>query len=273
MSYVRPAQVAGYFYPANPEKLKKDISLMLDVTKPKEKVDKIFGIVAPHAGYVYSGKTAAHAYNLLIGKKYKTVVIISPSHSEYFPGISIFEGDAYETPLGTLKVDKEFREKLLTADGTIFLGYEGHRREHALEVQLPFLQSVLKDFKIVPVVMGDQSKKNIDTLAKKLAEVSDDETLIVASSDLSHFYNKTQADRLDSVVEKRIRDYDYDSLQSDLENHNCEACGGGPIVALMKAASLKNVPHSMVLHRCDSGDVTGDNSEVVGYLSAVFYGN
>jgi AmmeMemoRadiSam system protein B len=180
---VRPAQVAGYFYPSNPDKLRKDINLLLDVTKPKEKFERIFGIVAPHAGYVYSGKTAAHAYNLLIGKKFKTVVIISPSHSEYFPGISIFEGDAYETPLGILKVDKDFREKLLTDDETIFKGYEGHKREHALEVQLPFLQSVLQDFKIIPTVMGDQSKRNVDTLAKKLAELADDETLIVASSD------------------------------------------------------------------------------------------
>jgi len=273
MNYVRPAQVAGHFYPSNPDKLRKDINLLLDVTKPKEKFERVFGIVAPHAGYVYSGKTAAHAYNLLVGKKYKRVVIISPSHSEYFPGVSIFKGDAYETPLGILKVDKEFREKLLTNDDVIFKGFEGHRREHALEVQLPFLQSVLQDFKIVPVVMGDQSRRNIDVLAKKLSEVSDDETLIVASSDLSHFYSKSQADKLDSVVEKRVREFDFDSLQYDLDNHTCEACGGGPIVALMKAANLKNIRRSMVLSRTDSGDVTGDNSEVVGYLSAVFYGD
>jgi hypothetical protein len=272
MNYVRPAQVAGHFYASNPDKLRKDIGLLLDVTRPEHKIEKIFGIVAPHAGYVYSGKTAAHAYNHLVGQKYKRVVIISPSHSEYFPGISIFEGDAYETPLGILKVDREFCEKLLTDNGVIFKGYEGHRREHALEVQLPFLQSVLKDFKIVPVVMGDQSKRNVDTLAKKLAEVSDDETLIVASSDLSHFYTKSQADKLDSVVEKRVRELDFESLQMDLETHVCEACGGGPIVVLMKTADIKNIKHAIVLHRSDSGDITGDNSEVVGYLSAVFYG-
>ena len=273
MNYIRPPQVAGYFYPSNPEKLRKDVKLLLDVTKPKEKVNNIFGIVSPHAGYVYSGKTAAHAYNLLVGKKYKRVVIISPSHSEYFPGISIFEGDAYETPLGMLKVDKEFREKLETEDGIIFKGFEGHRREHALEVQLPFLQSVLEEFKIVPIVMGDQSRRNIDVLAKNLAEVADDETLIVASSDMSHFYSKSQADRLDSVVERRVREFDFDSLQNDLTDRNCEACGGGPIVVLMKAAKLKNIQHSMVLHRSDSSDVTGDEKEVVGYLSAVFYGD
>jgi len=273
MSYIRPPQVAGYFYPSNPEKLRKDVKLLLDITKAKEKVNNIFGIVSPHAGYIYSGKTAAYAYNLLIGKKYKRVVIISPSHSEYFPGISVFEGDAYETPLGMLQVDKEFSNRLETDNGVIFQGFEGHRREHALEVQLPFLQSVLEDFTIVPVVMGDQSKKNIDTLAKKLAEVADDETLIVASSDMSHFYSKSKADLLDSVIEKRVREFDFESLQNDLDYRNCEACGGGPIVVLMKAAKIKNIEHSMVLHRSDSGDVTGDEKEVVGYLSAVFYGD
>jgi AmmeMemoRadiSam system protein B len=273
MNYVRPAQVAGYFYPSNPDKLRKEIKLLLEVTKPKEQPKKIFGIVAPHAGYVYSGKTAAHAYNLLVGKKYKRVVVISPSHSEYFPGISIFDGDAYETPLGMLEADKEFSEKLLTDDGLIFKGYEGHRREHALEVQLPFLQSVLENFKVVPVVMGDQSKINVDTLARKIAETTDDDTLVVASSDLSHFHSKSQADKLDSIIEKRVREFDFDALQVDLQNQTCEACGGGPIVVLMKAAKLKNFKYSSVLHRSDSGDVTGDNSEVVGYLSAVVYGD
>jgi AmmeMemoRadiSam system protein B len=273
MNNIRPAQVAGYFYPSDPKKLKKEISLLLDITKRKSKIDNIFGIVSPHAGYVYSGKTAAHAYNLLVGKKFKRVVVISPSHSEYFPGICVFEGDAYETPLGILEVDKAFREKLKTEDEIIFEGSEGHRREHALEVQLPFLQSVLKNFKIVPVVMGDQSKRNVDILAKKIAEISDDETLIIASSDLSHFYNKSQADKLDSVVEMRVRNFEYSELQSDLETHVCEACGGGPIVVLMKAAALKNYNHSLVLKRSDSGDVTGDANEVVGYLSAVIYGD
>ena len=271
MNYIRPAQVAGYFYPSNPEKLKKDITLLLDVTKPKEKVESIFGIVSPHAGYIYSGKTAAYAYNLLIGKNYKRVVVISPSHTEYFHGVSLFEGDAYETPFGIVYVDQEFRDKLLTDDEMIFNGFEGHGREHALEVQLPFLQLVLKDFKIVPIVIGDQSKRVVNALAAKLAEFSDNDTLIVASSDMSHFYNKSQADRLDSIIEKHVRDFNFESLQTDLETHTCEACGGGPIVALMKAASLRNVNHSMVLHRSDSGDVTGDNSEVVGYLSAVIY--
>ena len=268
---IRHQQVAGYFYPAEKDKLQKDISLMLQVAKPEKTFDKIFGIVSPHAGYIYSGKTAAYAYNLLKDKNYKTVIIISPSHAEYFRGISIYDGDAYETPLGIVEIDQVITDKLIESSKVISRSIQGHQREHALEVQIPFLQFVLKDFKIVPIVMGDQSKMFVDELAEKLSKVVDESTLIVASSDMSHFYSSEEADRLDSVVEKRIKDFDFEKLFQDLDDHECEACGGGPIVAMMKAASLKNINKSVVINRSDSGDVTGDKSEVVGYLSAVVF--
>lgn len=271
MKKVRPPHVAGYFYPADPITLHNEIQRMLDEAKTEKSFNKIIGIVSPHAGYMYSGKTAAYAYNALKGKNYKTAIVISPSHSEYFPGISVYDGDAYETPLGVVEIDEEKANKLVEGSKLIFRGIQGHRREHALEVQIPFLQSVLEDFKIVPVVMGDQSSVFVNELARKLAEVMDEETIIVASSDLSHFYNANQADQLDSVVEKRINDFDYEQLQKDLDSHRCEACGGGPIVAMMKAAALRNFNKAKVLKRTDSGDVTGDKSEVVGYLSAVVY--
>ena len=273
MENVRAPRVAGYFYPADPEKLQNEIDLLLDITKPGKEIKNIFGIVSPHAGYPYSGKTAAYVYNLIKGKKYKRVVVISPSHTEYFPGTSVYEGDAYQTPLGTIEVDKDFRNKLTNGSRTIYKGMEGHRKEHALEVQLPFLQSVISGFKIVPIVMGDQGKLFVDELAEKLAEIIDDETLIVSSSDMSHFHTKQEADKLDSVVEKRINNFDFEKLQKDLDLRNTEACGGGPIIAMMKTASLKNKTHSLVIHRSDSGDVTGDNTGVVGYLSAVVYGD
>jgi AmmeMemoRadiSam system protein B len=270
---IRHQQVAGYFYPAEKDKLQKDISLMLQLAKTEKSFDKIFGIISPHAGYVYSGRTAAYAYNLLKNKNYKTVIIISPSHSEFFPGISIFDGDAYETPLGIVEIDQEVTDKLVEKSKTIFRGIQGHRKEHALEVQIPFLQSVLTNFKIVPIVMGDQSKRFVDELAQKISEVADNSTLVIASSDMSHFYSSNEADRLDSVVEKRISEFDFENLLKDLDRHDCEACGGGPISVMLKAASLKNINKSFELNRSDSGDVTGDKSEVVGYLSAVVYKN
>lgn len=273
MKQVRHPQVAGYFYPSDPQKLKKEISLLLDIAKPQKSYEKIVGIITPHAGYVYSGKTAAYAYNLLKDKNIKTVIIISPSHSEYFPGVCVYEGDAYETPFGEIEIDKDKSDKLCGESRIIFKGLQGHRREHALEVQLPFLQSVIKDFKIVPIVIGDQTKMYVDELAANLVKIYDEETLIVASSDLSHFHDAHTANQLDSIVEKRIKDFDFEKLQKDLDLNNCEACGGGPIIALMKTASLVGVSNSQVLKRTDSGDVTGDKSEVVGYLSAVIYKN
>ncbi len=271
MKNVREPAVAGMFYPASAIRLKEDVQLLLDKYKPEKDFQNVFGIVSPHAGYAYSGRTAAYAYNSVANKNYKTVVIISPSHREYFPGISIFSGEAYKTPLGNVPLDKEMVAKFTEDEKFIFEGLNGHRAEHAVEVQIPFLQVIMRDFSIVPVVIGDQSKIFIDGLARKLAGVADDKTLIVASSDLSHFHTKVEATQIDSLTEKHILDFNFEGLQTDLDKRNCEACGGGGIVAMIKAAAILNVKKTVVLSRSDSGDVTGDSSEVVGYLSAVVY--
>lgn len=276
MKNIRQPAVAGMFYPGRPDELMEQIRILM------ESVDKnninagalpgISAIIAPHAGYIYSGQTAAHAYYLLAGKEYSTVVVISPSHREYFPGVCIYEGSAYRTPLGDIEVDTRLRDKMVSdKEGHIFAGTSGHGAEHALEVQLPFLQMVLKDFSILPIVVGDQHKSFIYELADKLAMHTGEETLIVASSDLSHFHTKQKAFMLDSIVENRIKEMDYDGLMKDLELHRSEACGGGPIAAAMRASRLKGKNSVLILDRSDSGDVTGDNSEVVGYLSAVIY--
>lgn len=271
MKTIRDPAVAGMFYPASADKLKDEVQSLLNKFKPAQNFQNILGIVSPHAGYAYSGKTAAFAFNSVANKKYKTVVILSPSHREYFPGISIYSGDAYKTPLGNVPLNKEMITKLTDDEKFIFEGMNGHRGEHAVEVQIPFLQMVLKDFSIVPIVIGDQRKTLIDLLAKKLAGAIDEETLIVASSDLSHFHKKAEADIIDSLIAKRIIDFDFEGLQSDLDNRRSEACGGGGIVALMKTADLLGKKKSAILSHTDSGDITGDSSEVVGYLSAVVY--
>lgn len=270
---IRPAAVAGYFYPGDPIKLLSQINKYLSQVVSKISTNKIFGIVSPHAGYQYSGLTAAYAYNILSDKFIENVIIISPSHREYFPGCCIYAGDAYSTPLGIVEVNKEMSHIIVEGSKNIFFGANGHKLEHALEVQIPFLQSVLSDFSIIPIVIGDQSKIFVDELAEQLAKVVDEKTIIVASSDMSHFYSAEEANRLDSVVEENINQFNYDGLQTALDEKKCEACGGGPIVSLMKAASMKGYKNSIVLHRSDSGDETGDKSEVVGYLSAVIYGD
>lgn len=271
MHTLREPSAAGMFYPSDQKQLKELINGLLYLGKPDKQFEHIAGIIAPHAGYIYSGKTAAYAYNLLKDKKYKTVIIISPSHREYFSGVSVYSGQGYKTPFGDLLIDHELADKLTEGSKNIFKGIQGHREEHAIEVHLPFLQSVLKDFLIVPIVMGDQSKVYVDELAQKISDIYADDILIVASTDLSHYHSKTAAYELDSIVEKEISSFNFNSLMNDLETNKCEACGGGPVVALMKALDKKGIKKSVVLNRSDSGDVTKDKSQVVGYLSAVIY--
>lgn len=273
MNKIRQPAVAGLFYPGDSHHLKNDILTMLNSVHLQESPQEIFGIISPHAGYIYSGQTAAYGYSLLKNRNCDKVIIISPSHREYFPGSSIYNGDAYQTPLGVVEVDKQLAETIVQGSKTIHFGIEGHRQEHAVEVQIPFLQMVLSNFKIVPIVMGDQAKFYVDDLAAQIAKAVDENTLVIASSDLSHFYSKQKAFSLDTIVADNISGFNFEKLQNELDSRKCEACGGGPIVAIMKAGFLTNNNKSVVLHRSDSGDVSGDNSEVVGYLSAVIYDN
>ncbi len=262
------------FYPSDKEEL---LQLLDALFRQASETDgkrnlPVAGIIAPHAGYVYSGKTAAFAYNTIVGKKYKTVVVVSPSHREYFPGISVYDGDAYLTPLGEIEIDGTLRRELVYNSRYVFTGEQGHRGEHALEVHLPFLQYALgNDFKLLPVVMGDQKEGYINELALKLADIYDEDILFVASTDLSHYYPRSIAEELDSNVERRINAFQFEELRKDIERKISEACGAGPTVAVMKALHLKGKRNSEVLYRTDSGETSRDFSQVVGYLSAIIY--
>ena len=271
MNLVREPQVAGMFYPASSNKLQKQITDFLSEVEYDNEICNVAGIIAPHAGYIYSGKTAAYAYKTIIDRSFDTVIVISPSHREYFKGVSIYSGDAYKTPLGEIAINTELREKLISENELIFEGEEGHREEHALEVQLPFLQVVLSEFQLLPLVIGDQSREVVFELADILANLVNDKILLVASSDLSHFYTKSRAAALDSKVVAHINNFDFEKLQDELENRKCEACGGGRIVALLKGLSQKGYTKSKVVAHSDSGDISGNDSEVVGYLSAIVY--
>lgn len=269
---IRMPAVAGLFYPENAEELSQQIASLLEENKPAKKYSKVAGIIAPHAGYIYSGKSGAIAYNVLKeNSDFKTAIIISPSHLEYFKGSTIFDGDAYRTPLGDIPINKELSKFIVEKSKTITFGSKGHGGEHALEVQLPFLQMIKSDFDIVPIVIGDQSLTYIQDLSNVLSELMDENTIIIASSDLSHFHTREKATELDNIVVNRINNFEYPELYSDLNKSNCYACGGGGIIALMQTADILGLKHAEVLSYTDSGDVTNDNSSVVGYLSAVIF--
>ncbi|NOX88507.1 MAG: AmmeMemoRadiSam system protein B, partial [Calditrichaeota bacterium] len=240
---VRKPAVAGAFYPADPTELKTMIKDYLQKAEIPVIKDPIVGIIVPHAGYVYSGGVAAHAYKALQNRDIERVIVISPSHIDYFNGASVYDGTAYRTPLGDIPVDREFAKKLADRSDRIELSERGHslnfqgRGEHALEVQLPFLQVVLGKFKLVPIVMGEQSYETSRALGRALADlIKDRKTLIVASSDLSHYHPYNEAIRLDKKVLNAIKEWDYYNLSRNFQGRIWEACGGGPIVSLMIAA-------------------------------------
>ncbi len=270
---VRPAMVAGSFYPADPAELTRTIDGLIAAVKPPA-IKEVAAIVAPHAGYIYSGPVAAHAYALVKGRKYERVVVISPSHIDAFGFSSVFDGDAYDTPLGRIPVDKDFVSKLASMDRRIERSARGHgmaggRGEHALEVQLPFLQRALGAFKLVPIVMGAQDYDTCRALGVALAKlIQGPGTLIVASSDLSHFHPYDKAAQLDRKALQAIEERDYLSMARNFEHRVWEACGGGPIVAAMIAAEQLGATEARILKYANSGDVTGDKSSVVGYGAA-----
>jgi AmmeMemoRadiSam system protein B/AmmeMemoRadiSam system protein A len=275
---IREPAVAGAFYPDNPASLAKMIAGLLADTKRPEIAGDIRAIIAPHAGYVYSGPVAAYAYKAIQGHDYQDVIVISPCHVEAFAGASVYPGDAYRTPLGDIQIDKELSADIVSRSNLVKESELGHRvtyrgGEHSLEVELPFLQTVLDNFNLVAIVMGSQDMQTIRALAEAIAGACEgrDDVLIVASSDLSHFHDYDVAEKMDSGIVKLVNDYDFEGLYDRLQSHKVEACGGGPIIAAMMAAQKLGANDARVVDYAKSGDVTGDKSSVVGYLAAVIY--
>jgi len=277
---VREAGVAGAFYPADPKELAAMIDGMLAKATPPPIKDPILAAVAPHAGYQYSGPVAAYTYAALKGRKFSRVVVIAPSHYEAFDFTSVYEGDAYSTPLGTVQVDKVFARQLAKMSSTMRMSSRGHDAtpagaEHAIEVELPWLQRVLGNFELVPVVMGDQSYESSRALGVALtklikSDAKGSETLVLASSDLSHYHTYDEAVTIDHKTLNALAAWDYFSMSRNFQSRVWEACGGAPIVAAMIYAERMGANRAMVLKYANSGDVTGDRSRVVGYSADVF---
>lgn len=267
---IRPMAVAGSFYPADPQELGKMIDGFLAKAAPAP-VENLVALVAPHAGYIYSGPVAAWSYALLKGRKYDRVVVIAPSHYEAFEFASVYDGAAYTTPFGQIPVDQAFAARLARMSPAIKLSGMGHtpskqQPEHAIEVQLPFLQRTIGPFQLVPIILGDQSYETSRALGVALARLARGaNTLIVASSDLSHYHPYDEASRMDRKTLQGIGEYDYFNLARNLAARVWEACGGGPIVAAMVAAERLGANQARVLHYANTGDVTGDRGRVVGY--------
>jgi AmmeMemoRadiSam system protein B len=266
--------VAGTWYPDRPADLRAAVDAHLaGATLDDEVPVQVKAIVVPHAGLVYSGPVAAFAYAVARRGRYSSVVLVGPSHFSSFRGVSIWANGAWASPLGPVPVDGPLAADIAAGSPLVVGRPEAHAGEHSLEMQLPFLASVMPDVPIVPLVMGRQTRATADELGRALAGAirgrdAGADVLLVASSDLSHYLDARDAFALDRMVIERVEALDPEGLMTALEHDPRHACGGGPMVAVLTAARILGATRGRVLRYADSGDVSGDKSSVVGYMAA-----
>jgi AmmeMemoRadiSam system protein B/AmmeMemoRadiSam system protein A len=270
----RPAAVAGSFYPADSAELAKMVNQHLDAVRDLPEIDgQIIALVVPHAGLVYSGGIAAHAYKLLENKPIEKVILCGPSHHYPFRGLSVYGPYiAWTMPFGTVKCHDKLGVEIYNFHENIKFLPEPHFKEHSLEVQLPYLKTVLNNFKIVPIAMGYQEASTINLLADALKSLDFDSTMImIASTDWQHFHSAEKGWLKDSLGIWCLENMNPNALQRYLNNKKVEMCGGGTTVAVLKAAMAHGANKVKILKYGDSGDISGDKSSVVGYVAAVIY--
>lgn len=270
---VRRAAVAGSWYPGTARDLEAAVDDLLAEVTTVAPAPRPIALLSPHAGLIYSGPVAAHAYALLAGSRDLTVVLIGPSHHVALSGSSVWSRGEWETPLGRVPIDETLAAALLAAGDDLVDAPKAHAREHSLEMQLPFLQHLVPGLRLVPVVVGDQGRAHVEALAGALADAvaGRSDVVLVASSDLSHYHPAPRANQLDARVIEAVERFDPASLMERLEAYPGHACGGGPLVAVMTAARRLGATRATVLRYADSGDAGArDKSRVVGYLAAAF---
>jgi AmmeMemoRadiSam system protein B len=272
----RPAAVAGTWYPGTQRALAHEVDDYVGEVDlvPRGRVD---AVIAPHAGIMFSGPVAAHAYKAASANgPYDAAILVGPSHFVAFDGVAAYPSGAFETPLGPASIDAELCGEL-ASNSIIDILPDAHRREHSLEMQLPFLKRLLPDVSIVPLLMGYQTRETIERLSEALGAIAPSKRiLLVASTDLSHYFDARTAAALDGRVSECVARFDPDRLLALFEEYpegqrgRYVACGGGPAIAVMHAARTRGATHARVLKYAHSGEVSGDNSGVVGYLAAAF---
>lgn len=271
---IRPPAVSGSFYPSEKEELSRQLDALLSSVPPlKKPPGKIVALISPHAGIHFSGPTAAYGYKLIEGMNFETVIIIGPYHRAYFPGASIWTSGCWETPLGAVPVDEKLAEAILKENPSFAYSSELHFKEHSIEMELPFLQKVLKNFKIVPILISTPSLVEAKELAQAIVKnIQGKNVLIIASTDMSHYYPDPVARKMDHLtLEILQRENPQELLQQD-GLKNIELCGLEATATVLEIAKLMGHTHLQVLNYSTSGDVAdGDKKRVVGYGSSVIY--
>jgi len=266
---LRRTAVAGSWYPGSPSALAAAVdSYMSEAGDGPQPLSRLVGLIAPHAGLIYSGPVAAYAYRQLRARPVDLIVLVGPSHFVGFDGVAIHRG-GFDTPLGVAEFDEGAAAAITSAASVVREHPTAHLREHSLEMQMPFIKRVAPQAKIVALLMGWQEEETARALGDALGSaLADRDVLLVASTDLSHYQDAATASALDAVVIDHVSRLDADGLQRALNRRPDHACGGGPTVAVMRAARQLGATDAVVLKYADSGDVSGDKSAVVGYLAA-----
>jgi AmmeMemoRadiSam system protein B len=257
----RKMSVAGTFYPDSCQVI-EDMIVAFDKQAGSKRALPFHSkaLISPHAGYIYSGFTANAAYRLINVQGVKRVVVIGPSHRVYIKGASISYHDRYDTPCGEIEIDKHYAKRL--AESYPFLGFsKALHAEHSTETQMPFVKHYFPDTKVVEIVYGEIDSHMLAPMVEKM--LMDDETFVIISTDLSHFYSQKEANVLDEICLKAVKALDYEATKA-----GCEACGLIGVKALLEAAQKRGC-HAEVIDYRTSMDASGDASRVVGYMSAL----
>lgn len=267
---VRTAVVSGQFYPEDPQVLKKQIQAFLAGAKSRPDTH-VRALIVPHAGYDYSGQVAAEAYKLIEGRKFDSVVIVAFLHRVFLQGVLVDDVAAYETPLGRVPVDRVLAQEIQMFHPLFRGETPGRLEEHSLEVQIPFLQETVPELKIVPIYIGVQDITNITVLANALAKtLAGRNTLVVATTDLSHFYPYDVASEKDTALIARLEKRDAEAIYDAYTREEAEACGMGPVLTSILLAKKMKWSGPSLLRYANSGDVTGERSSVVGYAAMAY---
>ena len=264
-STVRKAAVAGQFYPAAPEALRRVTQQYIEESGVDPAPESVAAIVSPHAGYVYSGPTAGHAFARIQGKQPGRVVLLGCSHRFYIDTASVYTSGAFETPLGSFPIDEPFAAQL--ARETNSESVEPHQLEHSLEVQLPFLAHAVGIVPIVPVLFGGPIRKWHADIGRRLAEMIDPGDLVIVSTDLSHYMSEPEANAVDKHSIDVVLAKDWQAFATGIEDQSCSMCGASAVSAAMACALARNAETWRVLDYRTSGAASGDYSRVVGYAA------
>ena len=271
----RPPAVAGTWYPGSAGALARDVDAYLAAADDGPR-GEIVAVIAPHAGLMFSGPVGAFAYKAAARDQYDVAVLVGPSHFSAFEGVALYPEGAFDSPLGPARIDTEGARRI-AAHPIVRPSAAPHGREHSLEMQLPFLKRLLPEVPIVPLLIGFQTRPTIIALSEALASAfTGRHALLVASTDLSHYFDAATAASLDGAVQDCVRAFDPDRLLALFERYpehergRYVACGGGAAIAVMKAAQTLRARDARVLKYAHSGEVSGDYDGVVGYLAAAF---